>query len=203
VEKVKGRLTGWKAKQLSLAGRITLAKSVIQAIPIYPMMSMQIPKSCLNEIEKVQRAFIWGDTEEKRKSHMVSWNTITQPKECGGLGLRNLQSMNEACLMKLGWSLMSEEYSLWGQVLIGKYGRSGWSQGDFTVTSNDSPLWKAIAKSWTKLEAHRYWSIGDGNKANFWMEARELATSCRKFRKELDGGRLRMLLQLPANGTLD
>jgi hypothetical protein len=99
---------------------------------------------------------------------MVSWNTITQPKECGGLGLRNLQSMNEACLMKLGWSLMSEEYSLWGQVLIGKYGRSGWSQGDFTVTSNDSPLWKAIAKSWTKLEAHRYWSIGDGNKPNFW-----------------------------------
>ncbi|KAK2417536.1 hypothetical protein QL285_039824 [Trifolium repens] len=40
VEKVKGRLTWWKAKQLSLARRITLAKSVIQAIPIYPMMSM-------------------------------------------------------------------------------------------------------------------------------------------------------------------
>jgi hypothetical protein len=58
VENVKARLAGWKAKQLSLAGRITLAKSVIQAIPIYPMMSTPIPKSCLKEIEKVQRAFI-------------------------------------------------------------------------------------------------------------------------------------------------
>jgi hypothetical protein len=58
VENVKARLAGWKAKQLSLAGRITLAKSVIQVIPIYPMMSTPIPKSCLKEIEKVQRAFI-------------------------------------------------------------------------------------------------------------------------------------------------
>jgi hypothetical protein len=58
VDKVKARLTGWKTKHLSLAGRITLAKSVIQAIPIYPMMTMPIPRTCLNEIEKIQRAFI-------------------------------------------------------------------------------------------------------------------------------------------------
>jgi hypothetical protein len=147
VEKVKGRLAGWKAKQLSLAGRITVAKSVIQAIPIYPMMSMPIPKSCLKEIEKVQRAFIRGDTDDKRKSHMVGWDIITQPKDCGGHGLKKLETMNKACLMKLGWSLMSNEYSLWGQVLLGKYGRWSWSQGVITATTNDSPLWKAIAKS--------------------------------------------------------
>jgi hypothetical protein len=170
VEKVKGRLAGWKAKQLSLAGRITVAKSIIQAIPIYPMMSMPIPKSCLKEIEKVQRAFIRGDTEDKRKSHMVGWDTITQPKDCGGLGLKKLETMNKACLMKLGWSLMSNEYSLWGQVLLGKYGRWSWSQGVITATTNDSPLWKAIAKSWNKLEHHRCWSIGDGSKANFWTD---------------------------------
>ncbi|PNX94786.1 ribonuclease H [Trifolium pratense] len=70
VEKIKVRLAGWKAKQLSLAGRITLAKSIIQAIPIYPMMTTPIPTSVLKEIEKVQRAFIWGDTEEKRKAHI-------------------------------------------------------------------------------------------------------------------------------------
>jgi hypothetical protein len=101
IEKVKARLAGWKAKQLSLAGRITLAKSVIQAIPIYPMMSLPIPNSCLNEIEKIQRAFIWGDTEDKRKAHMVGWETITKPKCSGGLGFRKLQCMNKACLMKM------------------------------------------------------------------------------------------------------
>jgi hypothetical protein len=35
---------------------------------------------------------------------------MTQPKWSGGMGLiRKLQSMNEACLMKLGWSLMIGE----------------------------------------------------------------------------------------------
>jgi hypothetical protein len=53
----------------------------------------------------------------------VGWETITQPKESGGLGLRNLTLFNEACLMKMGWSLMIGENSLWGQVLVGKYGR--------------------------------------------------------------------------------
>jgi hypothetical protein len=33
-EKVKSKLAGWKAQQLPLAGRIMLAKSVIQSIPI-------------------------------------------------------------------------------------------------------------------------------------------------------------------------
>jgi len=46
--------------QLSFAGRITLAKSVIEAVPIYPMMKTSIPKSILEDIQKLQRKFIWG-----------------------------------------------------------------------------------------------------------------------------------------------
>jgi hypothetical protein len=168
IEKVKNSLAGWKAKQLSLAGRITLSKSVIQAIPVYPMMTMSIPKGCLHEIEKIQRSFIWGDREDKRRAHLVGWETITQPKESGGLGLRNLTLFNEACLMKMGWSLMIGENSLWGQVLVGKYGRGEWNQGRISTTPNDSSLWKAIAKSWPKLEQHRCWAVGDGQKVSLW-----------------------------------
>jgi hypothetical protein len=35
-----------------------LAKSVIEAVPIYPMMSSRIPKACIDEIQKIQRNFI-------------------------------------------------------------------------------------------------------------------------------------------------
>jgi hypothetical protein len=54
---------------------------------------------------------------------MISWNTLTQPKECGGLGLRNLQSMNEACLMKMGWSLMNTTYG--GKCFVENMGEEG------------------------------------------------------------------------------
>lgn len=37
VDKVEKRLPGWTASHLSRAGHITLAQSVLQAIPIYVM----------------------------------------------------------------------------------------------------------------------------------------------------------------------
>jgi mannosylglycoprotein endo-beta-mannosidase len=78
--------------------------------------------------------------------------------------------MNEACLMKMSWSLMTGEHSLWGDVLLGKYGRDDWSQGRISVQPTDSSLWKAIAKSWPNMQLHRYWSIGDGSRVKFWSD---------------------------------
>lgn len=43
IDKVWDRLSGWKAKHLSFAGRVTLSKSVIQAISVYTMMTTPIP----------------------------------------------------------------------------------------------------------------------------------------------------------------
>ncbi|MCI18769.1 putative ribonuclease H protein, partial [Trifolium medium] len=123
VEKVKSKLAGWKAQQLSLAGRIILAKSVIQAIPTYPMISTKVPRGCLNEIKKIQRSFIWGDSDERWCAHLIGWNTMMLPKSQGGLGFKDLHIMNDACLLKMSWALLRGEYSLWGQVLLGKYGR--------------------------------------------------------------------------------
>ncbi|PNX75251.1 ribonuclease H, partial [Trifolium pratense] len=117
VDQVETKLSGWKAKQLSFAGRVTLAKSVLEAIPIYPMMTTKIPKSCLNDIQRIQRNFIWGDSESGRKFHAVSWEKVTTPKWMGGLGLRNMEYMNQACLIKLGWKLFSGADDYWCQIL--------------------------------------------------------------------------------------
>jgi hypothetical protein len=101
---------------------------------------------------------------------MISWETLTQPKWSGSVGLRKLQPMNDACLMKMGWSLMTGEHSLWGDVLIGKYGRSGWSQKKIYVSSSDSFLWKALARLWPELQLHRCWAIGNGSSVNVWTD---------------------------------
>lgn len=55
---------------------MTLAKSVIEAVFIYPMMSCVIPKSCLYEIQKLQRDFIWGEDEQRRHLHAVKWDVV-------------------------------------------------------------------------------------------------------------------------------
>jgi hypothetical protein len=123
INQVKSKLSAWKAKQLSFAGRVTLLKAVIEAIPIYPMMTAPIPKACLNEIHKIQRSFIWGDEDGSRKYHAVSWDNVTKPKALGGLGIRRLVNMNKACLMKLGWAIRTDQEALWIDVMKGKYVR--------------------------------------------------------------------------------
>lgn len=47
VHKVKGKLLKWKSKHLSFSTRVTLHKSIIQAILVYSMVTIPIPKSCL------------------------------------------------------------------------------------------------------------------------------------------------------------
>lgn len=50
IDQVKAKLVTWKAKHLSFAGKVRLAKSVIEAMPIYSMMTTSIPKSVTSEI---------------------------------------------------------------------------------------------------------------------------------------------------------
>jgi hypothetical protein len=107
IDQVSAKLANWKDNQLSFAGRVTLAKSVIEAVPIYPMMTDRIPKGCLEEIQKLQRSFIWGDSDRGRRYHALGWDKVTKPKCQGGLGLRRLDVMNQACILKLGWKLVS------------------------------------------------------------------------------------------------
>lgn len=44
LEKLKSKLSGWKAKTLSLAGRATLIQSVTSAIASYNMQTMELPR---------------------------------------------------------------------------------------------------------------------------------------------------------------
>ena len=113
IDKLMKRLNGWKSNSLSLAGRVTLAKSALSTIPSYVMQTMKIPIGVCNKIDRICRNFIWGTNENRRKIHLVSWEHICKPKEEGGLGFQTARAMNKAYLMKLAWGLTSQPDSLW------------------------------------------------------------------------------------------
>lgn len=146
IDQVKGKLSSWKSRHLSLVGRVTLSKAVIEVIPIYPMMVMAVPKTCLQEIQRLQRNFIWGHDDAQRKVHAVRWSKVTLPKYQGGLGIRDLSKMNTACLMKLGWDVRCGRGSLWCQVLRGKYGRGNADMSTACAKMGDSSLWINLTK---------------------------------------------------------
>lgn len=121
LEKMRKKLTGWKANSLSFAGRVTLAQSTLSSILGYIIQATQIPPSVCEE-EKTCRDFIWRSTVDKRKCHLVAWEKICRPKQQGGLGFSNLRLLNKAHIMKLGWQLLANRNKLSVRIMWTKYG---------------------------------------------------------------------------------
>ena len=102
-EKVIKKLSGWKIKALSQAGRTTLIKSVVSVVPTYAMQSYSLPESICQLLERKSRDFWWGFKEDNRKHlYLKAWETVCLPKEASGLGIRKFADVNKAFFAKLG-----------------------------------------------------------------------------------------------------
>ncbi|GAU14937.1 hypothetical protein TSUD_47300 [Trifolium subterraneum] len=134
------------------------------------MMTSLIPKGCLDEINRLQRKFIWGDTESSNKYHAVKWEAVTMPKHYGGLGLRKLNTMNQACLLKLGWKINSGASDFWCEVLRGKYNCQTIGE-DMDTKVSDSSLWKNIVKLSPNLNKYSFWAVFNGRTVDAWTKA--------------------------------
>ena len=71
-DKIKSKHSAWKASLLSIAGRVTLVKSVIQGMMVHSISIYSWPKKLLKEIETWIRNFIWSGDIAKRKLVTVS-----------------------------------------------------------------------------------------------------------------------------------
>ena len=58
IEKVKTRLSRWKSKCLSLAGRVCLIKSVLSSIPLFFMSLFKLPSGMADKLIRIQRDFL-------------------------------------------------------------------------------------------------------------------------------------------------
>lgn len=98
VERVSSRLSGWKGRLLSFAGRVTLTKAVLTSIPVHSMSSIKLSVSTLNKLEQILRRFLWEGTMDKKSQHLVVWEKVCRPKAEGGLGIRKASEMNKALI---------------------------------------------------------------------------------------------------------
>ncbi|KAF7826344.1 ribonuclease H [Senna tora] len=171
IESIQTRLAGWKAKCLSLAGRATLIQSVTSTMPYYHMQHSKILKGVINQIEKMERSFLWGSTAEKRGLHQIRWDKICLPRNCGGLNFRKMESMNKAFLFKIAWNLVSKRNNLCAEIIKGKYGTSDHPLAVLRSKPTDSRLWREIVKIWPEFYKNLVWNIGNGNTIKFWEDS--------------------------------
>ncbi|KAL3503652.1 hypothetical protein ACH5RR_038101 [Cinchona calisaya] len=106
LEKVRSRLAGWQTNLISLAGRNSVVQQVSSSIPSYYMQCATLPLAVCDELDKINRRFLWGASVDKLKISLTSWDRVICSKQFGGLGIRSCRALNEVALAKLNWKIL-------------------------------------------------------------------------------------------------
>eukprot|EP00253_Pinus_taeda_P002127 PITA_02127 len=69
----------------------------------------------------IQRDFLWGKGEEKKKWALVAWEKICKHKTHGGLGLDDPETLSKVLGEKLWWRWLKELVAPWAKVWKQKY----------------------------------------------------------------------------------
>ncbi|KAJ0440973.1 putative RNA-directed DNA polymerase [Helianthus annuus] len=132
LDKFASRLSKWKARHLSFAGRMTLAKSVLGSLPSYFLSLFSAPKCVVKKLEKIRREFIWGKSNNRNKLRWIRWELLLKAKKAGGMGMGSIQSFNLA-LTKWWWRLKANPNHLWAEVIAAIHGGNSISSSNLLI----------------------------------------------------------------------
>lgn len=103
-----------------MAWRIVLAKSRLNSIPSHVMQYIYLPTKVTNQIDKLQRNFIWATTPKKENTlDQMGCSYSNQTRR--GLRITKSLSKNKDSLPNLAWRVYKNTNSLWAKDLIHKH----------------------------------------------------------------------------------
>lgn len=161
-DKIKLKLSSWKASLLSLVGKVKLVRSVIQSMLLHCISIYTWPVNLIKILERWIRNFIWSGDINKRKLVTVAWHKVCTPLKEGGLGLRSLSKINEGANLKLCWELVQSNlqwaHFLRNRVLTKKCPIS------YHISSS---IWSSIKHQYLEVTLNSTWLLEDGANINF------------------------------------
>ena len=98
---LRKKLFLWGNAKLSLAGRVIIANHVLLSTVWYIASSWLFAKSCIGQIRRLIKNFIWAGSDRSHVRAKVSWNTLITPKRHGGLGIIDPMDQCMALLAKI------------------------------------------------------------------------------------------------------
>ena len=154
---------------MSSGAKEVLIKSILQSLATYAMGVFRFPAGLLEELSQIIRNFWWGDEENRKHMHWMSWNKLTRTKSYGGMGFRDLKIFNQALLARQAWRLVQNPDSLCARLLKSKYYPSG-DLLDTAFIQNQSQTWQGVLHGLELLKKGIIWRIGNGTKVRIFRD---------------------------------
>jgi hypothetical protein len=120
IAKVEKKIGHWCNRWLSLGGRYTLIKVVLEGQPVYWMALAAIPTLVLDKLRKLTYNFLWSGNTDHYRQHLCNWETLAKPKNKGGWGIINIFHFNKALAANSLWRVLTKE-GIWSTVIKDKY----------------------------------------------------------------------------------
>lgn len=135
------------------------------------MSHVLFPKSLNKELTSILRHFWWkGNNLDNNKKPLClsAWDKLCIPKGAGGLGFRDLSTLNLSLITGLGWRLLTNPEALWAKILKGKYfpNHSFWLAKTY---GSKSWTWDSILKVRNIIAKAVQWQLFDGN-VSIWNQ---------------------------------
>ncbi len=93
-----------------------LINSVLSSLAMFMLSFFEVPKCILKKLDYYRSTFFWQSDGHKRKYSLARWSVICTPKDCGGLGIHNLNMQNKRLLSKWMYKLINED-AVWQKLL--------------------------------------------------------------------------------------
>ncbi|GKB83446.1 RNA-directed DNA polymerase, eukaryota, reverse transcriptase zinc-binding domain protein [Tanacetum coccineum] len=146
VQKFTPKMSQWKARLLSVGGRVSLIKSVVCNLPTYYLSLYKMPICVQKKLESMRNKFFIGGDLGDKKVTWVKWNVCLASKALGGLVIRSIHGQDGGIG---GWRILASNLSPW-KVIVNSV---------FQLQSKGVNLLASCKRS-----------LGDGMNISFWDE---------------------------------
>jgi len=164
-DKIKTKLSTWKATSLSIMGRVQLVKSIIHGMLVYSFHVYLWPRRLLRSLGTWIKIFIWSGDVLTRKVCTVPWKILCRPWSEGGLDIKSMRCINDASMLKLAWDLFSSN-SQWAVLFKSHFFSHGQPIRYFVKSS----VWHGVKNHISTILQNTLWIVGTGDRINLWTD---------------------------------
>lgn len=153
---------------LSQGGKLEWVNLVFSSSPMFHMATLKLHNGIITQLNKYMKHCLWrGSDLSSRKPSKAAWPMVCLPKQQGGLGVINLNSQNEALLLKFLHKFFTRADIPWVHLVWDNYYNNGKLPGQ---NKEGSFWWKNVVKLLDKYKGIASAWVSDGSTVLFWMD---------------------------------
>jgi len=168
VTKCERRLS-YTSAFLSQAGRLEVTNSIFTSFPMFCMSTFKLYKTMIKQVDIYRKHSLWiGADINDRSPSKAAWELVCLPKSGGGLEVLNLQTQNEALLLKNLHKFYNRLDIPWVNLIWERH----YSSGALPNSSNrvGSFWWKDFLKLLDSFKGLAMVNVADGKSCLFWND---------------------------------